>query len=71
MLSFGALSLALERTAFGYTKDRSVVLAFGHKKIPVLLRTMTVIGLQATMLVPDAMRLRWFGSALYAVHGVV
>ena len=60
MLYFGALSLALERTAFGYAKGRSVVLAFGHEKRPVLLRTMTVIGLQMKLLVPDAMRLRWF-----------
>ena len=71
MLSFGALSLALERTAFGYTKDRSVVLAFGHEKIPVLLRTMSMTGLQVKLIVPDPMRQRWFGSALYAVHGVV
>ena len=47
--------MAPELTAFGYAKGRSVVLALGHEKRPVLLRAMTVIGLQATMLVPDAM----------------
>ena len=60
MLSFGALSLPLDRTAFGYAKGRSVVLAFGHEKWPVLLRTMTVIGYEEMMLVADPMRLRWF-----------
>ena len=69
MLSFGALSLALERTVFGPPESSSVVMPLDHLSMPVLAmkalwhkqpmvlrKTMMVIGLQAMMLVPDAMR---------------